>query len=502
MGDDERPITSVTVGNGEVEQPDDEIRGAFAFLSSEVKLVLPKEQEASPNGFEFPYIHINEPGTYVFTIHEEDSGKHGIDYDDTVYRWTIEAARGEVDEVMNGFVLNLRHKLEKAGPDGEFEKIVGWTENAEELTAEITFENILETVDFSFAKASFYNQHPLNGSQFTLYHLHALSESDYSEELQPETMIPIPDNPEDIPAQDDEPAAENDDLLIGDELPAEEPTQDEMDLREQHAHDNCPDCAFYIANQTATAVPGTVDGVTVEGLVTFRNVPAGHRYLLVETKPPMDFDPITPVVITVTEEDGKAVVEGISVDLSDPVLDIPTYGKADLTLMAHKRVNGKEPKEDQLFYFELIEVTQDADGTVHEELLETVVNDGSEIVFQTITYEWRDQYHYIIREKQVKELDPELGEEPVKSLVYDKTLYHVFVEVVVKDNQLATEVVYRRNETGKPEVFDPENGVIPTFRNSSYPAATGDESRLALFAALALCCGMAAIALRRRAKAD
>lgn len=503
MGDDERPITSVTVGNGEVEQPDDQIRSAFAFLSSEVKLVLPKEQEASPNGFEFPYIHINEPGTYVFTIYEEDSGKHGIDYDDTVYRWTIEAVRGEVDEVMNGFVLNLRHKLEKAGPDGEFEKIIGWTENAEELTAEITFENILETVDFSFAKASFYNQHPLNGSQFTLYHLHALSESDYSEELQPETMIPIPDNPEDIPAQDDEPAAENDDLLIEDELPAEEPTQDEMDLREQHAHDNCPDCAFYIANQTATAVPGTVDGVAVEGLVTFRNVPAGHRYLLVETKPPMDFDPITPVVITVTEEDGKAVVEGISVDLSDPVLDIPTYGKADLTLAAKKLVNGREPKEDQFFYFDLIELVEGEDGTVEEIVLEeAVTNDGSEIVFGTITYEWRDSYHYVIREKQRKELDPELGQEPVGSLVYDKTLYHVLVEVVVENGQLTTKVTYRRNETGKPEVFDPEAGRIPIFRNSSKPAATGDESRLALYAALALCCALAAVALRRRAKAN
>lgn len=492
-------ITKVTVGNGEVEQPDNQIRSAFAFLSSEVKLVLPKEQEASPNGFEFPYIHINEPGTYVFTIHEEDSGKHGIDYDDTVYRWTIEAVRGDVDEAMNSFVLNLTHKLEKLNEKGEVTE-ASETTDAEELAAKISFENVLKTVDFSFTKASFYNQHPLNGAQFTLYHLHALSESDYSEEeLQPETMFP--DHPEDISAQNDQPGADDDDLT-GEEPPAEEPMQGEMDLREQHAHDNCPDCAFYIANQTATAVPGTVDGVTVEGLVTFRNVPAGHRYLLVETKPPMDFDPITPVVITVTEEDGKAVVEGISVDLSDPVLDIPTYGKADLTLAAKKLVNGREPKEDQLFYFDLIELVEGEDGTVEEIVLEeAVTNDGSEIVFGTITYEWRDSYHYVIREKQRKELDPELGQEPVGSLVYDKTLYHVLVDVVVENGQLTTKVTYRRNETGKPEVFDPEAGRIPIFRNSSKPAATGDESRLALYAALALCCALAAVALRRRARA-
>lgn len=131
-----------------------------------------------------------------------------------------------------------------------------------------------------------------------------------------------------------------------------------------------------------------------------------------------------------------------------------------VTISAIKTLDGLTP-DDGKFSFQLI----DSEGDV----VETVKNDGKEVIFQTLYFDAVGTFTFTIREVAVAS----------NTIVYDRSVYKAVIEVVRnEENDYAATLTYMKN--GK------EHLGTPTFANRTVygTPTTGDTVNIALYAGI------------------
>lgn len=148
------------------------------------------------------------------------------------------------------------------------------------------------------------------------------------------------------------------------------------------------------------------------------------------------------------------------------------FNTTTLELPAIKHVNGKTPKDGQVFTFTMVQKEDDTyttdakDGIKYE-----ATNNGEEVYFEEITYDFsqlNQTFYYLVQES----IPATLG-----SMEYDETLYGVAVTVVkVSEEKIGTSLKYTSfkldPETG--EYVDKEEAESVVFNNKNKPE-TYDE---------------------------
>lgn len=207
--------------------------------------------------------------------------------------------------------------------------------------------------------------------------------------------------------------------------------------------------AEFVIHHDSNCCNVNINDVTVKsdgnGIVSFSNIPSGHKYTLKEAKSVAGYYIAdTQKTYTVDVAYGTVKILGGSKDLTKNFTVInERKAPAKVTLEASKIFDGKTPDAD-LFEFELL----DKDSNV----IDTSKNDNAgNITFKELSFDEVGSYEYTIREKNTG------GED----IVYDTSVHSVKINVTEGDKDYIATVVYDgkvdapvfENRTAKPAEF-------------------------------------------------
>lgn len=126
--------------------------------------------------------------------------------------------------------------------------------------------------------------------------------------------------------------------------------------------------------------------------------------------------------------------------------DMPSGKNIRLKIKGTKKVDGKDPGQNQKFWFDLVVYGNDnPDGAANGTVLQSKQNNGKDIVFDEITYTTPGLYSYWVRERQ----------ENVGEYTYDPVGYIVKINVT-KDSsgKLSTSIYYIAKKVAGVKEYD------------------------------------------------
>ncbi len=135
--------------------------------------------------------------------------------------------------------------------------------------------------------------------------------------------------------------------------------------------------------------------------------------------------------------------------------DNRTYSDAEVVLTANKLVDGETPEQNEIFEFVLADE--------EENILQTVVNNGSEVVFEALKFSRSGEYIYRIYEVTGNE----------ENVIYDETEYEVLITVTAPEEGEAyvAEVIVTKEEQSV-ESIDFCNATVEETTTATDPVQT------------------------------